>query len=259
MRQRTSKHRFGRQSTRRRDRGFTLLELAVTLTVILLAATMVVPSVAKMLASSADTEAFNLVAAQLTAARAEAVSGATYAGIHVQLGAPQKMSDQAYSMVIQYDEGSGVFRRPANFFPHRVPGKMAFGELSASFIQTALPTAQNPNPPSTYRNLRDQFLPDFCAFSVIFSPYGSVVSKVNNASIRFDPNDAMFNSSNNDTYLWAFAVANEQAGEEGISAFTMFDYAELSTRDQGGRAQYLNDNGQFMPVNMHTGQLFDRQ
>jgi len=253
MPQRTRKYRFDRQSARGRKKGFTLLELAVTLTVILLAATLVVPTIGRLLASSADKEAFNLVAAQLTAARAEAVTRSTYAGIHVQLGAPQHMSEKTYSMVIVYNTTSKVFERAKNFFPHSLPGRMAMGELSTTFITT--PPANVQNPVSEYRNLSDARIPDFCAFSVIFSPDGAVVPQVDDRNVRFAAGDPMFNSGNTDAYLWKHVFADN---EPGVSAFTLFDYREIKTRDAAARAAYLDDNGQFMPVNMHTGQLFDR-
>jgi len=280
-------YRFGRASARRRNKGFTLLEMAVTLTVILLAATLVVPSVGKMLASSADTEAFNLLAAQLTAARAEAISQSTYAGIHVQLHGTPRTSETkgAYTMVIIYDRDKALFKRPEHFLPHRLPGMMAAGELSSD-PNASISFISNQDP-GTYRNLGDNNLPDFCSFSVIFSPDGTVVSQVRNeddtpSNIRFmrrmgdnagaDPafwamfvkldtedNDRDGNTNEHDpndtTGFWRF---EDTDNESGVSAFTLFDYGELQSLDSGQRANYLDESGQFMPVNMHTGQLFDR-
>ena len=105
MTQETAKTRLGPSPSAARSRnrrtGFTLIELAVALTIILMIVTMVVPTMSKMLASRASMEAFNLVAAQLSAARAEAVAGNTYAGIHVQLDDEADMAEKtAYSMII---------------------------------------------------------------------------------------------------------------------------------------------------------------
>ncbi|MBC8374360.1 MAG: prepilin-type N-terminal cleavage/methylation domain-containing protein [Phycisphaerae bacterium] len=250
MIQETAKTRFRPPAplagNRNRRAGFTLIELAVALTIILLIVTMVVPTMIKMLSSRASMEAFNLVAAQLSAARAEAVTSNTYAGIHIQLDDETVMADKtAYSMIIAYDETNSVFKRPTLFMPQELPGRTAMGQLTAAFVTTGTPGA--------YYNLGDNQLEAFCSFSVIFSPEGTVVTQVKGEPIKFDAGDPMFTGTQ--TKLWDFALANDKMG---IAAFTMFNYLELLKRDSTGRTAYLNENGQFLPVNMHTGQLFDR-
>jgi hypothetical protein len=246
MTQETTISRFCPSVNRNRSGGFTLIELAVALTIILMMVVMVVPTMSKMMSSRASMEAFNLVAAQLSAARAEAITSNTYAGIHVQLDEATEMADKvAYSMIIAYDEDDSVFRRHNLFVPQELPGRTALGRLIVSFITGS---------PAKYRNLHtDLLFEKFCAFSVIFSPEGTVVTKVGGSYIKFDSSDPMFNGT---TQLWDFGLAN---GRDGVTAFTMFDYLEVMKREGTDRATYLDENGQFMPVNMHTGQLFDRQ
>jgi prepilin-type N-terminal cleavage/methylation domain-containing protein len=250
MTQKTAKTRFhpSQPAARSRSRraGFTLIELAVALTIILMVVTMVVPTLSEMLASRASMEAFNLVAAQLAAARAEAVTSDTYAGIHVQLGSETGMTETAYTMIIAYDETVSKFRRPPVFMPQELPGGTALGQLTSDFV-----TAHNPG---RYYNLTtDAQLAKFCAFSVIFSPEGAVVTQVNNDNIKFVQGDPMFVGKN--TKLWEFGLADNKLG---VTAFTMFDYREVLKRLSTERTAYLDENGQFLPVNMHTGQLFDR-
>lgn len=233
---------------RNRRAGFTLIELAVALTIILLIVTMVVPTLTKMLTSRAAMEAFNLVAAQLSAARAEAVAANSFAGIHIQLNDdPDEDLKIAYSMILQYNNTKAKFERHELFIPQELPGGTAMGELSETFI--------NGNTSKYQRLNTDSNIRDFCAFSVIFSAEGAVVTKVKGSNIMFDPGAAMFSGSKT-TKLWDIADAD---GEPGIMAFTMFDYLELRKRTSAERGTYLDENGQFMPVNMHTGQLFDRQ
>jgi len=253
MTRETAKTRFRpppEARNRNRPAGFTLIELAVALTIILLIVTMVVPTMIKMLSSRASMEAFNLVAAQLSAARAEAVTSNTYAGIHIQLDDETVMADKtAYSMIIAYDETatSPVFRRPALFIPQELPGRTAMGQLTPAFVTTGNP--------GTYQGLgTDAQLKAFCSFSVIFSPEGTVVTQVKGETIKFDAGDPMFTGTQ--TKLWDHTLANDKMG---IATFTMFNYLELLKRDSTGRTTYLNENGQFLPVNMHTGQLFDRR
>jgi hypothetical protein len=233
----------------------------VALTIILLIVTMVIPTVSKMLSSRASMEAFNLVAAQLTAARAEAITSDTYAGIHVQLGAQDDMKETAYSMIIGVSDtevlkDSPKFTRHGAFLPQELPGGTALGKLTADFIRDR---TVDPNDPADtddsgeYYSLSDARLNEFCAFSIVFSPDGSVVTRVKNSNILFDANDPMFLSGR--SQLWNFALANNRPG---ISAFTMFDLKIMLKLSPGDRETYLNENGQFLPVNMHTGQLFDR-
>ena len=251
MTQETTKTRFRPPPpavhNRGRRAGFTLIELAVALTIVLLIVSIVVPSMSQMLASRASMEAFNLVAAQLSAARAEAVTSDTYAGIHVQLDTQTDMTEKtAYSMIIAYDENASVFKRPDIFMPQELPGRTALGKLTSAFV-----TAQDPG---KYQGLNTNAnIEAFCAFSVIFSPDGAVVTHVKGGNVMFAPGDPMFTGSN--TRLWNFAQANNQLG---VTAFTMFNYLELLKREPADRIKYLDENGQFLPVNMHTGQLFDR-
>ena len=238
--------------SRNRRAGFTLIELAVALTIILLVVSMVVPTMARMLESRASMEAFNLVAAQLTAARAEAVTSDTYAGIHIQLDTEVDMTEKtAYSMIIrippdEVDDDAPLFERPTFFMPQELPGRTAMGKLTSDFVTAGTP--------GTYQGLAtDANVQEFCAFSVIFSPDGAVVTKVKGANIMFDNTDPMFSVTA--TGLWNFALANNRMG---ITTFTMFNYLDLLKGDSAARGTYLDENGQFLPVNMHTGQLFDR-
>lgn len=237
---------------RHRTAGFTLIELAVALTVILMIVTMVVPTMSKMLSSRASMEAFNLVAAQLSAARAEAVTSNTYAGIHVQLGFHDDMKETSYSMIIhvpqnQVDDANPKFTRPDIFMPQELPGGTALGQLTSKYVTSG--------DPGRYRVSSDSDLKNFCAFSLIFSPDGMVVTEVQGKNIRFDTAHAMF-SGNEKTKLWDPGIADDKPG---VTAFTMFDYREVWKREPADRSDYLDKHGQFLPVNMHTGQLFDRQ
>jgi len=123
----------GRVRRRSRRTGFTLIELAVALTVILMIVGMVIPTLTNMLESRAEMEAFNLVAAQLTAARAEAITENTYAGIHVQLGAQgTDIEETSYSMIISLSAGevlkdNPVFTRNAAFLPRTCPAARPWG------------------------------------------------------------------------------------------------------------------------------------
>ena len=256
-----------------RPAGFTLIELSVTIAIILMIVAIVVPTMTKLLSSRSQEEAFNLIAAQLTAARAEAIAGNTYAGVHVQLGPKgSKREHVSYSLVIilppdklnNYVEGSSTdkltFTLAKPFIPQKLPGGTALGKLTSTYIKD--PPPPPPNPPAgtvvdtqgSYKNLTDTNLEkSFTSLSVIFSPNGTVVEQVKGGNINFESNDPLFNGS---TKLWDFANANNQ---RGVMAFTMFNFPKVWKLVGTDRTDFMDQNGQFLPVNMHTGQLFDRQ
>lgn len=255
---RPGRHTPRRESSRTGGRtAFTLLELAVTITVIILVASLALPTITHMMASGADEQAHNLVTAQLMAARAHAITNenVTYAGIHVQMADPDAKNaekDRCYSAVISYKTSDNFFRIADGFWPHRLPGTIALGEISADFITSG--------GEGNYKDLTDTRLKDFCSFSVIFSSTGSAVK----IDVFFDSSDGTFKSGTN-AHLWKHSIAD---GEKAVMAFTIFDYAELITRksrdpnpndDVYSREEYLNENGQFLPINVHTGLLFDRR
>ena len=261
-----------------RRTGFTLIELSVTIAIVLMIVAIVVPTMTKLLASRSQEEAFNLIAAQLTAARAEAVASNTYAGVHVQLGPKGSNREHvSYSLVIildpsklnNYVEGASTdsltFTLAKPFIPQKLPGGTALGKLTSDYVDDRA-SPPDPNAPAGtpvdtqghYKNLADGNLPNFTSLSVIFSPNGTVVEQVKGGNIKFDSNDPMFSGN---TKLWDFAQANNQ---RGVMAFTMFNFPKVwklvgTGTGSTDRTEYLNDNGQFLPVNMHTGQLFDRQ
>ena len=256
---RPGRHTPRRESGRTGGRAaFTLLELAVTITVIVLVASLALPTITHMMTAGADEQAHNLVTAQLMAARAYAITNETFAGIHVQLADPDADNaekNKCYSAVISYDTSDAVFRIADGFRPRRLPGTIALGEISDDFV-----TADSPG---NYTGLTDANLPDFCSFSVIFSSTGSAVKKIEDANVLFDGGDGTF-TDGTDAHLWKYSTAN---GEKAVTAFTIFDYIELITREpeaeagagEYSREDYLNDNGQFLPINPHTGLLFERR
>jgi prepilin-type N-terminal cleavage/methylation domain-containing protein len=240
--------------------GFTLIELAVALTIILLIVSMVVPTLTKMLSSRASMEAYNLVAAQLTSARAEAITSDTFAGIHVQLGEQDDMQETAYSMIIKVSDAeilqnSPKFTRHPAFIPQELPGGTALGKLTSDFVKDQANPPAGTEAAGEYINMTDARVKEFCAFSIVFTPDGTVSTRPKGSGVQFDPSDPTFASG--DTQLWDFGLANNRVG---VTAFTMFNLRKLMTfAEPSEREDYLDENGQFLPINMHTGQMFDRK
>jgi len=220
--------------------GFTLIEMVAAVALVILIAGVALPSIVSLFKAGSDAQAYNLLAGQLTAARALAIAEGTYAGVHVQLADPTvntKLAGTCWSAVVIYRDDEDVDKKfvlAEGFIPQRMPGNMAFGE----------PT-NNPTD-----------LDDFTSLTVVFSPSGAVVTQVAGANIDFNDTDPLFDATD-PRRLWDIGIAND---EQGISALTMFDYVQLRARS--GSAQweaYLNEAGQLIPINVYTGQLFPRR
>lgn len=240
--------------------GFTLVEMVVVIGMIVLIAATALPSIVGIFRAGSDSQAHNLLAAQLTAARAVAIRSATYAGVHVQLADARwpngrlvnpNLEGQTHAGVVIYqdvDTSPGQqqmkFVLAGGHTIHRIPGKMSFGELTADFLTGADYKASG---------FDETGLRDFTTFTVVFSPSGSLVTKVKGKRIRFYLQDPVFNGADR---LWDFQTADD---EDAVTAITMFEYPEFSGREgQAARKKYLTEYGKFLPINVHTGQLFPR-
>jgi Tfp pilus assembly protein FimT len=233
-----------RRTRRPRGRGaFTLAELIMVVSVIILVASITLPGVVTIFTSGADVEAYNLMVAELTAARAAAIQDWTYAGVHVQRadGATDAAIQETFYMGIVVHTGSGTAFKLHDTYGFRpVPGSIAFGEVSDTFYSSA----------GNYQALASQAqLDDFTSFTVLFSPDGTVVREHPDGPPTFE-NSGPF-AGGADQKIW-----DNPGAEPGVDAMTVFDYAELKNRETADYVDYLNEHGQLLPVNANTGQLF---
>ena len=243
----------------------------------------------KVFSAGADAQAYNLLSAQLTAARALAITEGQYAGVHVQLAAANsRQAGNCYLSVVQYvdinidngDEPVWQFQIADGFTPRRAPGGFAFGQLNPLNDGTIIifpPT--DPDKPNEFNPaaLDDTSGPpsnldDFTTFTILFSPSGDLSKTVDGEPIYFNVTTNMNATElgvfDNDTdpgaatYLWNPNAANFPggAGEGSATAVTMFNYGEFSEiTGASDRANYLNGDRQFIAVNVYTGQLFRRE
>ncbi len=256
-----------RPAPRRQRTGFTLLEMMVVVGLVIVLATVTLPSIIALFNAGADAQAYNLLAAQLTAARALAIEKGDYAGVHVQLADAEDEDDPGallrpelehvcYSALVNRRSSTRMFKVYET--PRRVPGSMCFGKI----VSGAGGTVSGESYTSASENVSR-----FTTFTVVFDPFGSAVRTVQGGPVQFDPNDAVFTDPDpgeiedylGSQRLWELDDQYCQ-NQNAVTAMTMFDFAGYYNPAAGsGDNGYLNENAQFLPLNIHTGQLYPRE
>ena len=240
--------------------GFTLFELLIVVGIIIMVLSVTLPSIISMLSSGSDAQAYNLLSGQLMAARAEAIESETHVAVHLQtshqlaINADDDLATACFSAVTWIDPknpGASLFTLADGYGSIRMPGTMAFGEISATFVSGS--TFQlNATGTAEGLTLGQGGLSDFTALSVVFNPRGEVVRRFNNDVINFHTDIA--GSGVND--LWLNTNAN---GEEGVSSVVLFDYGEVvALTDAASQMTYLNKSNDFLFVYTYTGRLSSR-
>jgi len=227
--------------------------MLIVLAVISMVAAIALPGIVGLFDSGAEEQAYNHLAALLTAARAVAIRNSTYAGVHVQMSEVADMEDVCYAAIVWDDPATDNHQLSLvkGYEPRKIPGRVAFGEISGTFVE---PSSGN------YRLFSGQgSLDNFTTFSIIFSPSGAVVKEIDDNELTYMlPADepAFREVAGAGTRLW-----DRPPNEPGVMAVVLFNYVELdAVRNDSTRVrEYLNEHGQFLSVNIYTGQLFKRK
>jgi len=180
---------------------------------------------------------------------------------------------------------------PTGFDPQSYPGHYAFGQASLNFIaantanyqpQVAntnfAPTVLNP----TDRSVQNVAAPCFTSVNIIFTPSGDITTTIaGQTTFAFDttsttagPFYSTVVGANNppaSVCIWDGAAANsnysgsvQNNGFIGVNALTMFSMtdANASVKSTSTAAtdftNFMTQNGQLLPINVYTGQLFTR-
>lgn len=236
-----------------RNSAFTLVEMLTVITLIVLVLAISLPSIVAAFTAGADTQAFNLMAATLNTARATAMVENTYAAVHCQLSDRFEHDQKTYLAVLRYDEANDNFEFDPADPLNPLPGKMTFGELSSDYLDSS----------GDFQNLGDgggstdftNSLRGFTTFSVAFDSDGQIVKypNGNSAGVVISDSDLFGTPSASNSLLW-----EQPANEPGVTAMTIFDYSIVEVLTQSDRQDFLDENGQFLPLNLYTGKFFYR-
>ena len=220
--------------------GFTLIELVITISIMVLVGAIVLPSIVNIYNAGAESQSYNMLAAQIGAARALAIQTGEYTMLHVQMSDVSTMQERCCSAIFSYDRQNNRFETVAGYPPKIFPKGIAFGELSATYATDDVD--------APYQNLNDD--EGFTTFNLIFSPTGQLVKQVEGGMVYFNATNPIFTVG---TRLWSIPSA-----EYGVTAVTVFDSKEFLNRSAADRVTYLNTSGEFLSINVYTGQLLPR-
>ena len=230
----------------RRGRGgaFTLIELMAVISIIALVSAMVLPTVGRLFSASADEQARSVLGAMLSGNRAAAIEKSCYTAVHVQMGKDGRC--WALAMTGKGQGPATLFVAMEGAVPKRMPGGIAFGGIDDRFLVAA---------GDDYDATALGNLDDFTNFTVAFAPDGTAVTNIGGAPLFLEDNLKLFFAGKSDTAIWG----TRPLPEYGVRALTYFPYAELNVRNAAERADYLNENAQFICLSYLTGRLMEAQ
>ena len=257
----------------RRATGFTLIEMMVVIGLVALLAAMALPSIVTLMSAGADAQAYNLIAAQLTFARALAIERVNYAGVHCQIADAMdagnllrpKEEDICYTGVVFVDDSntntSGTKLFTGYNTPKQVPGGIGLGKVcTAMGGDTATVGTSDTAPYQNDAGVKQ----NFTTFTVLFAASGTAVRSVDGGMVSYWQSDPLFTDNPKSTdisgtrRLWDYNTANNHYATTAIALFEMRRYGP-STLMSSDRINYLNDNAQLLPLNTYTGQLYVRE
>ena len=238
-------HPTGR-SSRPARRAFTFIELMVVIALIVIVSTIALPSFLKLFSSGADAQAYNMMSAQLSVARADAVVEGKYYLMHTGIGNVNASANlpkyTAYMAILVGKEdanGNIEFELAPGRRPRNIPGNYAFGGISSDTMSGDNFTVGSGD------------LAAFTRFSILFGPNGEVLkspaSSATAGSIVMNDSNLFGAPTSSNVRIWPSAPS-----EPGLSAMALFHYPSAKTN-----SSHINEEAEFMAINTYTGKFFE--
>ena len=234
--------------------AFTLIELLVVVSVIMLIAAVALPSIVPLFSAGSDSQAVNLLSAQLAEVRSLAMTRGQYTCLHIQ---PRELdgetTNQCYAMYFELDPQTNRFQPIPGYAPIDYPGTMAVGDIEGD--DSVLSGSGNYDIP-------DAKVDEFQSVTLVFSPTGQLVRMVNGQPPVFDESSDpakliwRVGGSPDERAIWAPAPT-ESGGASTTVVF--YDLARFSALSGSDRDDYLNESGFYVAINRYTGELYPRE
>jgi prepilin-type N-terminal cleavage/methylation domain-containing protein len=233
-------------------RAFTFIELMVVIALIVIVSTIALPSFLKLFSSGADAQAYNMMSAQLSVARADAVVEGKYYLMHTGIGNANDSASinlpkyTAYMAILVGTEdanGNTEFKLAPGRRPRNIPGNYAFGGISSSSMSGDNFTVGSD----------DSALAEFTRFSILFGPNGEVLkspaSSATAGSIVMNDSNLFGNPISSNVCIWPTAPT-----APGLAAMALFHYPTARTN-----SSHINEEAEFMAINTYTGKFFESE
>jgi len=162
---------------KRKNRGFSLVEMLVVVSIIVLMLSLAMPNAAVLIRSQKLNSAENMIRSALAQARAHAAVNQRYAGVRFEFDRTGWQKGRQYLVLIEnYLLATNEFVAVANVKPLIMPDGLGAvsGEVNSTNGNTYL---ENPTYLINDGNINPYCMNGATTFSIVFSPSGQVVMK----------------------------------------------------------------------------------
>ncbi len=241
-------------------RAFTMIEMIVVVGLILLLSAVAVPSFVQLFSSGASAQAYNMVSAQLMAARNVAIDRGQYAGLHFQRPDASTGSFRMIRGDYSYFSYCGVVIGTYNvaaksitldmasgYDPKPMPGHMSLADLDQSTKTLATNNATDAS--------------SFTSGTILFNPSGSLVTR-NTITTSLSTTSAFVAPQT--TAIWTNLASASRVFNPCINPvlLSLDEYLLVySSMSPGSQAltDFLNGHTENVMLNYNTGLLMQRK